>query len=248
MSFLVDRDLKYYGVDYDYDTEYSCEESGCNSEGICRCGRICNARVTGVSVDRVTDELYSQKFDKSKSTERDIKINTLLFGTGKELDIYCIDRILRSYRIWDSDNWSVEVQGGYYGDEIGSIVLDESLARKIESDIDEVLSLNTVKEKIDFILKKEYGYLLPELDGCDYELATISINDVVFGSDGHYRKIQQENLEHYYPNSYEGIRGVVKKDGPKYKIIDGYHRMYAGGLGKIKTDDIKVILVKDECI
>lgn len=244
MSLLLDRDLKYYGVDYDYDTEYSCEESGCNSEGICRCGRIYDTRVTGVNISRIADELYNQKFDKSKSTERDNKINYVLFGTGKELDIYCIDRILRSYKIWDNNYWSVDVQGGYYGDEIGSIILDSSLAKKIESDIDEVLSINTLKDKINFILKREYGYLLPELEGCDYELSTIDINDVVFGSDGHYKKIQQENLEHYYANSYEGIRGVLKKDGPKYKIIDGYHRMYAGGLGKLKSNDVKVILVK----
>jgi hypothetical protein len=247
MSFLLNRDLKYYGVNCDYNTEYSCEESGCNSEGICRCGKISNPHVTDVNISLIVNGLYNSKFDKSKSTERDNKINSIIFGTGKEIDIYCIDRILRLYKIYDPNIWNIDICGGYYGDEIGNITLDSNIASKIEKDINQVLLLSKFRDKVRFILNNEYGYILPEIEESDYEFTTINMSDVVFGSDAHYRKIQQENLDHYYPISYNGIRGIVVKHGDKYRIIDGYHRIYARMIGKDKNplpgdDEIKVIL------
>jgi hypothetical protein len=242
---IVGADFKYCGVNYDYDSETSCSESGCDSEGICRCGVIVNQRVESVDVCQMADEIYKLYFDNSKSTDRNNKINSVLYGTGKELDTYCIDRVLRAHMIWDNDKWSISVESGYYGQEMGRITIESPYDKKIQDDIETVLSLNTIKEKIDFILNLEYGYLLPELDGCDYEISTININDVIFGSDGHYKKIQTQNVEHYVDINYKGIRGVVKEEGGKYKIIDGYHRMYASGLGKIKKDSVRVILVKN---
>ena len=95
---------------------------------------------------------------------------------------------------------------------------------------------------MEYLLGMEYGYLLPELDECDYELISIDIDDVVFGSDSHYVNIQKENLDHYI--NYNGIKGVVKKDGEKYKIIDGYHRIHSTKLTskydlKIKSGNCK---------
>lgn len=243
---IVGRDFKYCGVNYDYDNETSCSESGCDSDGYCRCGVIVNQRVENVNVCQMSDEVYKLYFDNSKSTDRNNKINSVLYGTGKELDIYCIDRVLRCHHIWDNDKWSISVEAGYYGQEMGAISIENTYAKKIQDDVETVISLNTIKDKINFILNLEYGYLLPELDGCDYELVTININDVIFGSDGHYKKIQTQNVEHYVDINYQGIRGVVKKEAnDKYKIIDGYHRMYAAGVGKIKKDSVRVILVKD---
>ncbi len=96
--------------------------------------------------------------------------------------------------------------------------------------IDKAFAICDINERVKYLLELEYGYLLPELDGCKYELVTIDLEDVVFGSDGHYRKIQKENIEHYL--DYKGIRGVVRKNGDKYKIIDGYHRIYGASLIK----------------
>lgn len=238
---LLEVDFKYSGVNYDYNTSNSCAESGCDSEGICRCGVIQNAHITNIDVNAMSNEIYGMYFDKSKQQIREDKINTVLYGTSKELDIYCIDRVLRNNKIWDESKWDISVVGGYYGEEIGSIKLDSKFSN-IQDDIESLLNLNSFKEKVNYLLHMEYGYILPELDGCDYEMSTISRSDAVFGSDGHYRKIQKEDLSHYV--LYSGISGIVKKDGDKYKIIDGYHRIYAGGLGKFKNVDIKVILVK----
>lgn len=242
---IIGRDFKYYGVDYDYDSENSCEESGCNSEGICRCGVIINQRVENVNVVQMAEEIYNSYFDKSTQQVRNNKIDSLLYGTGKELDIYCIDRVLRCHKIWEGSNWDIDVQGGYYGEEIGNVTIQSPYDKGIQDDIETVLALKTIQEKVNFVLNLEYGYLLPELEGRDYELTTIDTKDVIFGSDGHYKKIQTKNVEHYVDISYKGIRGVVRKEAvDKYKIVDGYHRMYAAGLGKTKKDSVRVILVK----
>ena len=50
----------YYAPQYDYNTEYSCEESGCHVESICRCGRIIDARVESVDLSYLTNEIYDQ--------------------------------------------------------------------------------------------------------------------------------------------------------------------------------------------
>ena len=235
-------DFKYQGVDYDYDTEHSCSDSGCDSDGICRCGVIVNARVTDVDIPYMAKSIYDLYFENTKDQKRDSKISTVLYGTTPQLDLYCIDRILRKNKIWDPDKWYVEKIGGYYGEEIGTVTID--FASDIQKSIDEVLSMVTIKEKVDYILKLEYGYLLPELVDADYELKTIPVSDVVFGSEGHYKKIQTENLAHYTYPSYCGIMGVLKRDGDKYRIIDGYHRIFGVGLGKTKVNQIDVILVR----
>jgi hypothetical protein len=233
---LKNKDFKYLGIDYEYDTENSCSESGCDEERICRCGVILNAHIDRVDVCALANNIYDFYFDGSKSQARDSSINSVLYGTGKAIDVYCIDRVLRCNKVWEDNRWNIEVEGGYYGQEIGQVTLDSAFANTIQNDIEKVISLRTIKEKINFLLELEYGYILPELEGCDYELSTVSLSDIVFGSDGHYRKIQRECVDHYMGEGYSGIRGILKKDGAdKYKIIDGYHRVYAAGLGKLKV-------------
>ena len=64
MSKLIDRDFKY-SIDYDYNTQYSCEDSGCNEEGICRCGMICDEHINSIEVDVIVGDIYAEYFDNS---------------------------------------------------------------------------------------------------------------------------------------------------------------------------------------
>lgn len=228
-----------YSVRYDYQTYKSCESSGCNDDGICRCGEINNAHITSVDIESIANSIYSIYFPDDKSTKRNNTINTILYGAGKEIDLYCIDRILRSYKIYNKDNWDISVIRGYYGEEIGDVLISQSLAVKIQHDIDKLFTLQSLNEKINFILEIEYGYLLPELKGKSYEVVEISKKDVVFGQEGHYKKIQTYDLDHYLDVNYSGIKGLVIESNGKYRVIDGYHRLY-----KTTKDKVKVILVK----
>ena len=239
MSKLKDKDFKGYGLQYEYNTQSNCDEHGCDDEGICRCSTIENARVENVDVKIIVDKIYALYFDNSKSTKRHNTINSILYGMGKEIDIYTIDRIVRAHKIWKSDNWDISIEGGYYGEELGDIKIIESLTKRIESDLELAFDIDDLDKRIEFILNVEYGYILPELVNSKYEIIEIKKSDIIFGSDGHYRKIKKENLEHYTNKNYPGIRGIVKEKDGKFRLIDGYHRVY-----KFDGDLIKVLKAK----
>ena len=54
-------------VSYDYDIEYSCEESGCIEERICRCGYITNTYLKSVDVSSIVTNIYSEIFTLTKT-------------------------------------------------------------------------------------------------------------------------------------------------------------------------------------
>ena len=213
-----------YNVNYDYSDYRDCDAYGCDEEGICRCGTIENAHVLTVDIPSIVNEIYANHFDNSLATKRNSTINSILGGVSKEIDIYTIDRILRINKAYEPTNWEVQVCGGYYGQEIDDIILEDSVAQKIENQINEALSIIDLTSRIEYLLKLEYGNILPALQGRQYSLETVERDSIIFGSDEHYRKVNTKNLDHYSDKNYNGIRGIaLVKDG-KFRLIDGYHR------------------------
>lgn len=213
-----------YNVNYDYSDYRNCDAYGCDDEGICRCGTIENAHVLTVDIPSIVSEIYANHFDNSLASKRNSTINSILGGVSKEIDIYTIDRILRINKAYLPDNWEVQVCGGYYGEEIDDIILENSIAQKIEDQIHEALSIIDLTSRIEYLLKLEYGHILPDLQGRQYSLETVERDSIIFGSDEHYRKVNTENLDHYSDKNYGGIRGIaLVKDG-RFRLIDGYHR------------------------
>lgn len=222
---VVDKNFYYSGVEIEYDRETSCEESGCDT--ICRCSRIVDSKIESIDINSIIESIYYEYFDKSEQTKRDLKLNSILNGIDKTIDLYTIDKILRINRIWDKENWEINISNSYYGEEVDSITLWKSVAEKIENQLDEALFIDDLSKRTEYLLNLEYGYILPELIGKNYKLETIKKEDIIFGSDGHYRKIQTEDLEHYSDKNYSNIRGVVSQKDDKYKLIDGYHRCFS---------------------
>lgn len=221
---LKGKNFLYSGIDVDYNREYSCESSGCDSEGICRCSTIYDQHITYVDVSTLANVIYDMIYDNSKSSERQNKINDI-FGITKELEIYTIDRVIRKALIYDKNIWEINVGGGYYGEEIESVELDDKYADKLEKILSEALSINSVKERVEYLLQLEYDYILPELKNKNYRIVTIDKSNITFGNDTHLKKVSKKDLEFYSDSEYTGIRGVVIKKDSKYKLIDGYHRI-----------------------
>lgn len=219
-----------YIVDYDYDTEYSCEDSGCDEEGICRCGHICNVTINSVDITKLTNSIYESLVDNSKAGKRQQKLNQLFYG-GEVVDKYCINRILSHYKLHNIGNWNVDVTGGYYGDEIGDVTMNGIVFNLISSECQKLMELETLSDKIKFVLSLEYGYLLPDLEKSDFEIINITKSDIDFKSlnQNHIRIVNEEKelngLSHYNSSSYHLPRGVVRKFGNQFKIVDGFHRM-----------------------
>ena len=213
-----------YHIDCDYDYHKDCSGYGCDDEGICRCGTIDNAHVISVKIPSMVDEIYSNYFDNTLATKRNSTINSMLGGVNKEIDIYTIDRILRINKSYEPTNWEVQVCWGYYGQEIDNIILKESIAIKIEDQIDKAFDIINLTKRVEYLLMLEYGEILPALQGLKYSIEMVERDSIIFGSDEHYRKVNTESIDYYSDKNYTGIRGIaLVKDG-RFRLIDGYHR------------------------
>jgi len=232
---LKDITFQYNGVYVDYSYSYDCESYGCDEEGICRCGSIHNEHVDSVDVSSIVKKIYDDFFEQGKAADRNNAINEVLYGIGKDIDIYTIDRIIRSYKIWENENWNIEVEGGYYGQEVGDVTIKESIADKIEEELLTVFSLPSLKEKIEYLLKLEYGKILPEIADSSYESMVIDKDDIIFGVEKHLKKVMKKDLDFYSDKNYNSIRGIVKKSGDKWQVIDGYHRIFSTKFPRVKV-------------
>jgi hypothetical protein len=225
----------YYAPKYDYNTEYSCEQSGCHEEGICRCGRINDAHVESVDLSYLTIEIYDQLVpSNSKSKKRDSRISQLLYG-GELVDKYCIYRILSINKVWNTDLWEVNTSGGYYGDEVDNVTLDISVLSKVSTQCSKVFELSTLRDKLLYVIELEYGYILEDLKDCDFEIISIYKSYIDFKklNQNHIKNVKMEDLDHYSNNNYDLPRGIVRGDSTgwvpmdNYKIVDGFHRIIA---------------------
>ncbi len=232
------NDFKYM-VSYDYDNVYSCEESGCNEEGICRCGYITKTYLYKVDISAIVNNIYSEIFDNSISTKRHHAINSL-WGISKDIEKYTIDRILRINKIWKPEFWNINVGSGYYGQEIDDVILTEDIVQKLNSQLERAFEIDNLNQRIEYLLQLENGFILEGIKDKNYQVSVIDIDDVIFPNTEHQRRVIIEELEHYSDKNYQGIKAIVQKDSHrKWKVIDGYHR-----LSKTENKLVKVIIVE----
>lgn len=208
-----------YGADFNHSVKYDCNMA-CDEDDVCRCLTIVDAHVNRVNVSDIVEKIYDELFNRRNNT-----INSLLYGF--DIDTYSIDRILRIYKIWEKSTWDIEIIKGYYGEEIGEVKILKTIADKIEKDIYHIFSLDSIEKKIDFLLFKEYGYILDELKGINYQIRKVKKSDIEIGSKIYLESLNNKKLDYYSEQKYEGIRGLAIESGKKYRLIDGYHRIYS---------------------
>lgn len=228
---LKDKDFLYY-LNIDYDRKYTCEYT---CETICRCSTIYNERVTGIDVNSIGKYIYNMIYDNSKSSKRNESINTLL-GITKDIEIYTIDRVIRKSLIYDTDIWNINIVNGYYGEELHNVQLNNTYADKLWKLLKSALSIDNLNERIEFLLKLEYDYILDELKEKNYRIITVNKSDILFPNKSHFNSVKEKKIDFYSDKKYDGIRGIVIKKDNKYRVIDGYHR-----LSKSEKENIKVI-------
>lgn len=208
--------FSYSGVEINYHEENSCHESGCDEEGICRCGHIEDVEIASVDKQRV--------------------INAILdYSSVKDpFQLYCLSRMLTYSALGEASDFEVKVEGGYYGDEIGDIHLTKAAKALINSLVIELNSCKAMKEMVELILVQEYGHLLPRLKNLTWTIVKVKANSVVIPNKVYHSKLDKTAITEYAkwfkesPAKFKKVpRCLCTKEGSKFKLVDGYHKFTA---------------------
>jgi hypothetical protein len=217
-------------IEISFKRNYNCLLAGCGND-ICRCSYITEEKIEKIDINRVVKYIYDKTFDNSLSMKRNKIIDAIIFNTNKDIDIYTIDRIARICKLYSEKSWDINICAGYYGQEIDTIKINNDIYIDFNSKLEIAFSLG-LKERIEYILELEYGYILPELRDKNYELIKIKKNDIIFSNESHLEKVSQKFLEYYSDVNYSGIKAIVIKKSNKYKLVDGYHRCFSSKKGE----------------
>lgn len=202
---------KWVGLDYDYDrTKCVCTFE---YDSYCRCSQIINGRINDLNIDSICNHIFDS-YKKERTSLK--KFNEGIYIEYPDILFkYCIDRILRINKCYDKDNWELVIIGGYYGEEVSGLRMDNYSL--VKDQIEKCYKLSD-NERIPYILELEYGYLRDDLVNKEWKLAKVNSKDLKMPNKDHYAKISNFYKEYDLP------LGVYLQDGDKYRLVDGYHR------------------------
>ena len=202
-----------YDVDYDYiRSECTCNAYECND--YCRCTTIERAWVESINVNLIIYKLY-KKYCEEHS----------------DINEYCFDRICSAFKIYDKDYYEVESCGGYYGEEIGGVYFENE--KKVVEAYNELLGLETDLDKIRYVLKLEYSYLLDRLMYMtSAAIEEVNTEKIKLPQQEYFVKLSKEIIEDYKDRKLPVAVCIKHKDRfhdafDTYTLIDGYHRFIA---------------------
>ena len=201
--------FQYCGIEYEYDTSRNCDENGCDS--ICRCSKIYDAHVTSVNLNDIVNHIIDSGYKKRHLISDKIEQPDLTFFK------YCIHRLAVIHQIYLPDSWLVKTCKGYYGEEIDGADLNND---DFKNDVCEIYKL-TLNERVEYVLKKEYGFLLDSLKDKAFFERKVQVSDLIVRNETYRKKIKPGT---YMDENYSEPIGIYLKDGLKYRLIDGYHR------------------------
>jgi hypothetical protein len=203
-------------IDYNCNYDYDCSLYGCDS--ICRCGKITNLKIEKVNSSLnylVIKHLYKDKSNKNR--EKSYNLTTI--------EKYCVDRLLRIYKAYDKNLYSLEVGGGYYGEEVRDFEF-ENYDNMMDS-INIMLEKETDIEKIKFVLSEEYSYLLDDLKyTTETTIEKIQLEYICLNRE-YCSRLKKDGSFSSYNFEYNMPSGVVKIINEDYFLVDGYHRFLA---------------------
>ncbi len=219
---LVGQDLQYT-LDVDYDSSYPNGRCTCGDD-YCRC-TVINEEDVRINPNLLNAQTILYMFIGNKTQyKRDKKINETLEG---DITLYGIGRLMAINKMYSIDNYDVNIGGGYYGEELDSVKLNSSIAHKITEEIYFLLRMETIKEKIEYLLTLEYDHLLDDLIGKKWKIVEVDKTEIDVPNVQHYKNVPK--LDFYNDKNYKEIRCIIRetgaKGGKKYKLTDGYHRL-----------------------
>lgn len=191
-----------YSLDIAYDDYKSCQHGDdCCDNDYCRCGEIQDTEIKSINHLSVLN-------------------NALAFGGKRKfmaLELYALERLCARLT---PDDFDVCIRGGYYGQEIDSVVLLD------ESPIRHIFTLTTPTQWVEYALTQEYGHVLDRLQGREWEMVKMPLNDICRPKQ--YRDLNSDRLK-YYKKLLEGDKSIFLSClcDEELDLVDGYHRLLA---------------------
>ncbi len=202
-----------FNVEYDYERS-ECTCNAYEDGDYCRCTTIERAWIESIDVKDIINKLYT-KYCKEHS----------------EINEYCFDRICSALRIYDKDFYEVETCGGYYGEEVDGVYFENE--EKIFNAYNEILELETDIDKIKYVLKLEYSYLLDRLMYMtSAKIENVITEKIKLPQKEYFVKLNKEVIEDYKDRKLPIAVCIKNKDRfydafDTYTLVDGYHRFIA---------------------
>lgn len=202
-------------VDSDYSTEYDCEDgSDCCKDDYCRCGRIIVNKIEVKDLIKIGDEFFG-------------------VDPAKDIFRYALDRLLRIYKVYGENSWIQEVEGGYYGEELGELRLESNISAKLEKSWNLLKDLD-LNQIVEFLLIEEYGVLPNQYKNLNWRSEQVDPGKIQINNMLHLSRASQDSGYEDYPS----FICLCKNVNGENSIIDGYHRLAAN----INKPKIQILL------
>jgi hypothetical protein len=130
-----------------------------------------------------------------------------------------VERFLVLNQLYNPDSWEIEVDPGYYGEEIGKITFSKELAGELYDS----LTIFSSNELIERILRLEYSFLTAKVENKNWSVQTLPLKSIVTPSTTQSQAVKRCRSSFYKDRQLP--LGIVIKDQEKYSLVDGYHRL-----------------------
>lgn len=188
-------------VDYDLEYSYSCRESGCYSEGICRCSTITSIEVRPLGLyEYVT---IAKKISSGSDLEKALDLLYLIRGINEH-------------------SFDVSTCSGYYGEEVASVTLN------LPDFWHQWNKLNPL-QKTHYLLTQEYGFVLDHLKSLEsISLKSLSLKKVAPSLNSNLNRQRIDFYEDYCSHSFDYYPPIIAyADENGYQLVDGRHKHQA---------------------
>jgi len=169
----------------------------------------------------LTNPIVRTTFDALGETQRQ--------QIGKHMLItrYCIHRILTGLQLYQQRHWKYRISNDYFGQEIEGIYLKPDSSNRLDYHLSILQRLSDSASKIEHIFKLQFGHMIDAVKNQNWEIGSATVKDLQFSNIDRLnqcRRLKREGKLDYL-DGYRLPRAICIKDGPKLKVIDGYHRV-----------------------
>ncbi len=220
---LSECNLEYI-LNVDYHSSYPYDGCVCD-DTYCRCQVIKEEDVSVYLHSGSAKALLDSFIESESQYKREHKIIEAL--EDSDINLYGVGRIISINKLYDKDSYEPDITQGYYGEEFDGLYLSSNIADDVQEQVQFLLQMDTIKEKIEYLLCLEYKHLLDDLYGKKWKVVEVNKDEIAIPNKKHYKNATK--LDFYNDSNYTDIRCVIRETGSKvgkpYKLTDGYHRL-----------------------